>query len=195
MLFRRRQSPPLWARMREMIWPRSGWERAVQYIWHRTVRLPDTPHGIAAGIACGLAISFTPFIGFHFAGACLLAWLLRGNLLAACLGTFIGNPWTFPFIWVGIYRLGAALLGIQIEGDPSAMLAFGPLMADPWGTIPPIFLPMAVGGILSGTVVWFLSYWPMRRIIERYRARRLARIGRVDGMKGPSDGAGASAGR
>ena len=87
----------------------------MQYIRHRVVRLPDTPHRIAAGIACGAAVSFTPFIGFHILLAIALAFVLRVNAVAAVIGTVIGNPWTFPFIWVLIYELGAMLMGLELS--------------------------------------------------------------------------------
>ena len=41
----------------------------------------------------------------------LLSFLLRGNYLAAVVGTLVGNPWTFPVIWVMTYQLGHFLLG------------------------------------------------------------------------------------
>ena len=45
---------------------------------HRIKRLPGTPQSIAAGVACGVAASFTPFIGLHFVLAALFAWLVGG---------------------------------------------------------------------------------------------------------------------
>ena len=33
------------------------------YLVKRVTRLSGTPHSIAAGAACGVAISFTPFLG------------------------------------------------------------------------------------------------------------------------------------
>jgi uncharacterized protein (DUF2062 family) len=81
------------------------------YLVRRATRLAGTPHSIAAGAACGVAISFTPLIGLHLLGAFLLCLLVRGNYLAAAAGTLVGNPWTFPFIWVATDQLGHALMG------------------------------------------------------------------------------------
>ena len=78
-MFRRRHPIPLWQRLSRWLWPHIGWRRAGTYVWHRLTRLSGTPHSIAAGFACGTAISFTPFVGFHLLGGALLAFLVRGN--------------------------------------------------------------------------------------------------------------------
>jgi uncharacterized protein (DUF2062 family) len=83
------------------------------YLVKRVTRLSGTPHSIAAGAACGVAMAFTPFVGFHLIGALLLSWLVRGNYIAAAVGTLLGNPWTFPLILVVTYQLGNVLLGTQ----------------------------------------------------------------------------------
>ena len=68
---------------------------------------------VAAGVAAGAFTSFTPFMGLHFLFAALFAWAIRGNLLASALGTFVGNPLTFPFIWAAtshqVYMAAASL--------------------------------------------------------------------------------------
>ena len=110
-MFRRRKNMTILQRSREFVWPRMGWLRAGTYIRHRVARLPGSPYSIAAGLACGAAVSFTPFIGLHFVLAALIAWLIGGNLIASAIGTVVGNPWTFPFVWWGTLRLGELILG------------------------------------------------------------------------------------
>ena len=90
----------------EFFYPRGGWYRAAQYVRHRLRRLPDQPQRIARGIWAGVFASFTPFYGLHFLSAFLIAKVMRGNILAAILGTFFGNPITFPII--------AALEGVAL---------------------------------------------------------------------------------
>lgn len=111
MVFRRRRPPPLQERLREAILPRRGWRRGLEYIAHRLRRLPDTPHRIALGFACGVMISFTPFFGLHLLGGMAIAWLVGGNMLAAAIGQVVGNPFTLPFIaWISM-SFGRRLLG------------------------------------------------------------------------------------
>ncbi len=55
--------------------------------------------------------SCTPFLGFHILVAMLIAWVIRGNLIASALGTFIGNPITFPVIWLVVFEVGRYIVG------------------------------------------------------------------------------------
>ena len=91
-VFQRRVALHPLRRLREALWPSIGWRRATTYIWRRVWRLSGTPHTIAVGIAAGTFMSFTPFLGFHIVGAMLIAWVFRGNLVAAASGTIVGNP-------------------------------------------------------------------------------------------------------
>ena len=40
-----------------------------------------------------------------------MTWVLRGNILASLLATFIGNPVTFPIIATVSVELGTWMLG------------------------------------------------------------------------------------
>ena len=95
--------------------PRKGWRRGYLYLGKRVQRLPDSPHRIALGFACGVMASFTPFFGFHFVIAAALAFITRGNILASAIGTFVGNPLTFPFIAGTAMYLGHRITGIGLE--------------------------------------------------------------------------------
>ena len=75
------------------------------------VLVPDQPHRIARGLAAGVFLSFTPLHGFHFIVAALVSLAIRGNVLAAFVGTFAGNPLTTPFIALAAVGLGRRLLG------------------------------------------------------------------------------------
>ncbi len=113
MVFKRRDKRS-WARIvTESLWPRGGWGRAAIYVKHRIRRLPDKPHRIARGIFAGVFVSFTPFYGLHFITAFIVAKLIGGNLLAALLATFFGNPITFPFIAAIALKLGYWMLGLE----------------------------------------------------------------------------------
>lgn len=180
----------------ELFYPRSGWRRAAHYVAHRIKRLPDTPHKIALGFACGAFVTFSPLFGFHFFLAVLFAWTFRGNILAALLGTFVGNPITFPFIATTSYQLGLLLLGYdrgetvwhKIRG--SFAEAFGTLWINfkslfgfppvPWGGFSDffyqVFLPYLVGGIIPGIICGLIIYFVSRPVIAAYQKRRKGRL-------------------
>ena len=184
-MFRRRNKISWGARLRDFAWPRSGWKRSTEYLRHRIFRLPGTPYSIAAGIACGAAASFTPFVGFHFVLAALLAWLLRANIVASAVGTAVGNPWTFPFIWVWLYELGTwtGVGGAAVAEDLDftglfaailqALLRFDVIYL--FETAWPVMAPMLVGSIPTAIVVWFAFYLPTKPMIASYHHRRFMR--------------------
>ena len=184
-MFGRRHPLPIFRRVREFVWPSGGWHRASLYIAHRVRRLPGTPYRIAAGFACGAAISFTPFIGFHFVGAALLSILLRGSLLASAIGTVVGNPWTFPFIWAWIYALGQWLLGGEVVSELPVVLSLTYIFERPLD----VLWPMTVGGVPTSVAAWFAFFWPVRGAVAEYqhargrlvrRKKRSARHRRLD---------------
>ena len=80
--------------------------RTKKYISLSIKRIKGTPQALSLGIATGVAISFTPFIGFHALLAIFISWVIGGSMAAALIGTLFGNPWTFPFIWYFTFEIG-----------------------------------------------------------------------------------------
>lgn len=168
--------------MREFFWPTAGWNRSTRYVFHRVARIPGSAYSLAAGFACGAAISFTPFIGLHFVLAAMLAYIMRANILASAIGTVVGNPWTFPFIWTGVFKVGSRLVHAHdvaahevdflsvLTESMAAMhrLDFGYLFDTAW----PVLFPLLVGSVPVGIFVWVLFYFPLRPMISRYQAAR-----------------------
>lgn len=208
MVFKRR-NPKTWRELAtESVWPRGGWARAATYVKHRLTRLPDEPHRIARGVFAGVFISFTPLFGFHFLSSALMAWILRGNILAALLATFIGNPITTPLIAISSVEIGHWMLGID---EPLTVIsifgAFAGAGTEIWNNLIAIFtpetthwsslarffrvifLPFLVGGILPGLIVGMIFYYltiPVIRAYQRIRAmkteaRRAVRRRRLSG--------------
>lgn len=175
MLFRRRDPLNWFQRLRHAVWPRSGWRRTGKYVWRRLLRVQDSPHAVALGAAVGIGISFTPFLGFHLVGAAVLAWALRANVLAAWIGTLFGNPWTFPFLWWASYQIGH--VGVLLaSGHPPAHFSIHAALADPVSAVAPVIWPLSIGSVLLGTLAGFATYWPVLRLIRRYRLRRSERL-------------------
>ncbi|ABC22655.1 DUF2062 domain-containing protein [Rhodospirillum rubrum] len=184
MLFNRRVKPSLGARIKAFFLPRTGWKRSARYIGHRVARLPGTPASIATGFACGAASAMTPLMGIHIVFAALISWMLGGNMIASAIGTAIGNPWTFPVIWVGTYELGSMILGSQAQGEAvNFALLFGHMvralvhldgaafMAD----VMPVLLPMLVGSLPLAILAWIITYWPVKRAVAGYQHARVLR--------------------
>ncbi|TCS61924.1 hypothetical protein EDD52_11098 [Primorskyibacter sedentarius] len=198
MVFKRRDRRPIWKIVLEGLWPRGGWGRAAQYVKHRLRRLPDSPEKIARGIFAGVFTTFTPFYGMHFVVAALVALAVRGNILAALLGTFFGNPLTYLPIAVISLKTGNFLLGNRRHpaGDDPEWLGrkfldaaadlkdnlvafFGDKPAD-WHNLhrfhDDIFFPYLVGGILPGICAGLVAYYLSVPVIRAYQKRRTSKL-------------------
>jgi uncharacterized protein (DUF2062 family) len=195
-VFKRRDKQTYWQWIVEFVYPRKGWSRGMDYIGHRIKRLPDTPHKIAIGIACGVFVTFTPFFGLHFLLAWFLALLFRGNIFAAILATFFGNPITFPVIAATSYQLGLWILGLGHEKTVWSKIhdSFEHAFSTLWGNIKSIFgpdpsswdgfweftqevfLPYLVGGIIPGLITAGLFYAFSKPLIAGHQKRRKLKL-------------------
>jgi hypothetical protein len=195
MVFKRRNPRSVWDWGRQMVYPTGGFLRAIQYVRLRLTRLNDEPHRIARGVFAGVFVSFTPFFGIHFIFAALIAWLIRGNILAALLATFVGNPLTTPFIALTSVEFGRRLLGIDTPLNfLTIVAAFSNAGSELWENVRAMFtdepthwaslrqffdliyLPYIVGGLLPGLIVGLLFYWatiPIVRAYQRIRSHKL----------------------
>jgi uncharacterized protein (DUF2062 family) len=170
MLFRRREAESLLERMRVHLWPRRSWTRSSRYVVYRLRRLSDTPHAVALGFAIGVFTAVTPFLGTHMVAAALLAWVIGGSVVAALLGTFIGNPLTYPLFWYSTYEVGNLMLRgrmVQKQIDLSGGI-FQKSIDQLW----PILKPMTLGSIPVGLALAALSYVLVKPMVEAYKHRR-----------------------
>jgi len=197
-MFKRRVPLPVHRKAMASVWPEMGWRRAVRYLMYRIGRLPGSGYAIAGGFAWGAAMSFTPFIGLHILFSSLGAWLSRCSIVAAVLGTIVGNPWTFPFIWIWLYKAGIAMGFGQRGVDAEAMdfsALFGSIteatLRGDWGYIAdnamPVLTPMLAASIPTTVIVWVTFFLLLKPVIERYKSaaqsRRAARaVELVDGI-------------
>lgn len=195
-MFKRRDRKPLWQSLWHLIWPKGGWVRAFEYVKHRLRRLPDTPEKIARGISAGVFTSFTPFFGMHFIMAWLFARTLRGNVPAALLGTFFGNPLTYVPIAVSSLTMGHFLLGTRPDRTVhvSLMGKFSGAWSDLWHNFlaiftdakadwhalsiffEDVFLPFAVGSIIPGLTAAVVMYYVTLPVIKVYQNSRRKRL-------------------
>ncbi|MCW8916764.1 MAG: DUF2062 domain-containing protein [Magnetovibrio sp.] len=181
-MFQRRQKISLLHRIVQFFWPKAGWHRSTRYVFHRVARIPGSAYSLAAGFACGAAISFTPFMGLHFVISMAMAYVIRANVLAAAIGTAVGNPWTFPFIWVGVFNTGQWILRTNsmdaqeidfLDVLTESMEALHKLDFDYLVEVGgPVILPMLVGCVPWVIGVWIVFYLPLRPVISKYQAAR-----------------------
>ncbi|MBJ3764202.1 DUF2062 domain-containing protein [Maribius pontilimi] len=194
-MFKRRKPRSTLAHMGRWLYPRGGWWRAILYMVHRLRRLPDPAYKISRGIAAGVFTSFTPLFGLHFLVAAGLAWLMGGNIVAALLATFVGNPITFPVIAGVSVGLGSKLLGqdhplpldetfdafsrvsVELWTNANALLTGGSVEFDGLDLfMSRVFLPYLVGGIIPGVLAGLAAYAISRPVIAAYQKSRIKRL-------------------
>jgi hypothetical protein len=155
-------------------------------VWASVLRLETTPHAVGLGLATGVFVAFLPVLGVQMLMAMAIAWAGRANVGAAVLGTWAGNPLTWPAMWVGSYLLGIMLLGeagamtvdevqrtlVRLaetpvsRTDPLALLnTIGQFL---WPILKPLFVGSLVLGLISGAALYFIG----RRAAEVFNTRR-----------------------
>ena len=194
-MFKRRERRSIFRFFYEVIFSLKGISRAIEYVGIRLKRIPDTPHKISLGMSCGIFASFTPLFGLHFLIAGFLSYLLRANVLASLIGTFVGNPITFPIITVFNLKLGEWILGSSeySSGDGGKIfegfLDFIFLIYKSFFTegsigennVPRIneflngvFIPYSLGGLILGIFIAVISYFLLRPLVATYQKKRSA---------------------
>ena len=192
-MFKRRERRSIFRFFYEVIFSLKGISRAIEYVGIRLKRIPDTPHKISLGMSCGIFASFTPLFGLHFLIAGLLSYVLRANVLASLIGTFIGNPITFPIITVFNLKLGEWILGSNeySSGDGGKIfegfldfifLIYKSLFTE--GSIGEnsvprmneflygVFIPYSLGGLILGILIAIISYFLLRPLVSTYQKKR-----------------------
>ena len=173
-MFARRHPRTLLQKCKEALWPSMGMRRAFRYWRHRIVRLKDSNYKIAAGLAFGAAISFTPIPGAHVLGAVALCFIFRANLMAGALGTLFGNPWTLPVLWWFSYWVGKITfndLGFRVRRMPEHFEWKGlvhEITHDPMR----LFAPWVTGGFIVMILSWPLFYFIFHKILQHLHATK-----------------------
>lgn len=182
-MFHRRYPLSFLQKIRQILWPKMGWWRFIKYYRLRIVRLSSSAESIAINLAGGSAMSFTPFFGIHIFGGMGMAWVLghRINLIASTVGTFVGNPWTFPFLFFASYSLGEWIL--SFFGSSETNVNLNPDVVEQHGenlwsflsdNFADIFIPTAVGGTLLALLSFPLYYFLYLYLVRgAQRARKL----------------------
>lgn len=175
-----------------MVYPQGGFKRATQYVIHRLRRLPDDPRRVARGLFAGFLVGCLPIPGLQFLAGAGLAWVMRGNVLAAMLATFNSNPVTTPIIAVFSISLGHWLLGVEGPLSAEAIArGFAHAGGDLWHNTTALFngqptqwdgllqfwnniyLPYLIGSLIIGVALSVPLYYitiPVVRAYQRARA-------------------------
>jgi uncharacterized protein len=162
-----------------------SWKRRWKILVLDWLGREEPPERVAAAIALGVGVGFSPFLGVHFLLALGLAFLFRLNRLDAVLGQFAGNPWTLPPVFAIGYRLGRAMLRYDRRRVPR--LDWRPILESDWTWVlhpietvrlvfgGPAFLPRVlsflVGTTVLATAIGLASYFLARVLLALFHRR------------------------
>lgn len=156
----------------EALWTRLV--RPVRYVWLRIVRINAPAESVALGLAVGVFMGALPFLSLQMVMAVSLALLLRGNPVAAALGTW----WTNPFNWAIVFPLFYMLGKIFVPG-PVVQVSIHDLSHMPildllqrggkW------ILITTLGGAIAGLPLAALTYFLSLRGVRLFHDRRAQR--------------------
>jgi hypothetical protein len=154
--------------------PDEGWWPRFRSQFLEMLGRHQEPEKVAASFAIGVAIAFSPLIGFHFLLALVVAVLLRLNKLDVILGTLVVNPLTLGPVSAVALSVGRFVLQARQEavtrmplGDflrPTAWAQAGPAMKT-------IGIQWGVGMFTLSVVLGALTYLVLVRVIRSRRDR------------------------
>jgi uncharacterized protein (DUF2062 family) len=149
---------------------RSAWQRLRAGI-HLLVMSDARPEQLGAAIGLGVLFGCSPFFGFQFVLALLIAVPLRLNKLAVAIGTQISTPPLTPFIVFAGANLGELMLHHRLL----------PLTLSGIRAMPPkqlaeqFLLAWTVGGLTLGVLLGAIAGAMVAGAVRGYRARRVRR--------------------
>lgn len=146
--------------------------RRFRYLWLRVLRQKDEPERVAGGAALGVLIGFMFPPGVQTIVALAVAPLLRCNLVAAALTTWVTNPLTIPFIYPAALWLGKRITGLNIRENtvPVQDERFWAFITD-FRLHGRAALLLGVGLVTMGAVTALPVYYATKAGVSRFRKR------------------------
>ena len=132
----------------------------------KLLRIKDSPQKIARGFAIGVFWGIMPTFGFAIAFSLPTAVFLKGNKLAAVVGTFVANPLIVPFVYAFEYKIGQLIL--RTEPLPFSWDFFS------LKSLLNLSKSFLIGGVIFAIGMALLTYilvLLVLQIIARYRSR------------------------
>jgi len=139
----------------------------------KIVRDPLPPESVAAGWALGMFIGCAIPFGMQLIVSLPLAAMMRVSKVGATLGTFITNPVTILFIYpMQTWVVNKVLFGSSLSYEKLVETEWS------WQSVrslgPEVMASFFLGGMILGIILSPLTYFAVRRIVLKSRARRAA---------------------
>ncbi|MGB9713133.1 MAG: DUF2062 domain-containing protein [Dissulfurimicrobium hydrothermale] len=158
--------------------------KTLRYYWLRLLRLKGDPIVTARGVAIGTFVALTPTVPLHTIIIVSLCTLLRGNIIAGVIASFlVSNPFTMLIHYYAAWKIGVWLTGNRVSWNEIYSLIKLAHGVDFFATLRHIYaigtdiiVTMLVGGVVFalpfGVGAYFLSIYlytaRQRKKIKRY---------------------------
>ena len=163
-MFKRKKPLDFFTQIAKLIWPEKGWKRNFLYYWKRLTRIPDSPHSISLGFSIGVFFAFSPFLGLHTVLSIFFSWVFRANILSSIIGTFTGNPITYPLMWAFAIGIGG-FLSENIDSDYERIGLFNIFETD-------FLASFLIGSLILGLLFGVSSYFIIKYCIVIFKGSR-----------------------
>jgi uncharacterized protein (DUF2062 family) len=140
----------------------------LQKTYERFLKIRGSPREIALGLALGLFVGMTPFMGLHTAIAVFFAALFKWNKISSALGVWVSNPLTAPFVYSATYVVGARVSGSAHPFTPPGELGLWTITGLLHKT-PEIFWTLIVGGVILGLPLAAIGYYFAYQSVLKYQ--------------------------
>ncbi len=143
-------------------------KRWIKLNYYRLVRMKDSPHKVAGGMALGMFLGVMPIAGPIY--ALIFATLLKLNRGAAVLGTILFNTATTIPIWIFSYSLGSFLMGHGWNSsDYIYRLMKARTIRGVWDILSATGISLLIGVIITSVLISLISYLITYRIMVAYQ--------------------------
>jgi uncharacterized protein (DUF2062 family) len=143
----------------------------------------DTPERTATAIGLGVAIGFSPFLGFHLLIGIVLAFFFNLNRVAVLAGVCVNLPWVMGAYYAATTALGTWILGTRIPPNLTRQLQLAWSLPH-WGArvdaladlLQPLLWPFTLGSLIGGVLLGVVTYYvalPVLVTIHRHRLHSL----------------------
>lgn len=152
---------------------RSWWGALIERI-ART----DTPHRTAAAFACGVFLSFSPFLGLQILIGVTVALVLRLSRVAILAGLCVNLPWIMV-PWYTLTTVAAAAvmgtpIGPEIGSALSQLLDLSIFSSTFWTRaaeiVSPFLWSFIIGSTLGAVLVGIAAYLTVVRLVTRLQS-------------------------
>ena len=156
------------------------YSRATLRRWAQSVlHTDDTPKRTAVALGWGVAIGFSPFLGFRLLIGIIVAFLFNLNRLAVLVGLCVNLPWLVGPYYAAATALGAWLMGTSVPPDLVARLeaiwalpGWGARLSVLAGLLQPFLWAFCVGSLIGSALLGVGAYAVARPVLIARKRRR-----------------------